>query len=215
MSVLDYGTMNRLANGTFRVKRAVATVVTLVVLNVRVSFSFTEIPRQMKTLPLAAFCASLLAACFPGTAYASDAIIYECNQQLLQKYPNMEAIKSQFGSGAEWQESTMSSMHDASLELLITEMEYPGISIIAVGYTLEGEDRHFIVKLHTQKMGIVDFLGVDVGAAREEVIKTFGEPQEIDGNELIFHDEATYTYIIFAIENNTVVEMKFNVYLDG
>ena len=169
----------------------------------------------MKTPLLAAFCVSLLAAFIPGTTYASDAIIYECNQQLLQKYPDVEAIKSQFGSEAEWQESTMSSMHDASLELLIREMEYPGISIIAVGYTLEGEDRHFIVKLHTQKAGFVDFLGIDVGAAREEVIRTFGEPQEIDENELIFHDEAQYTYIIFAIENNTVMEMKFNVYLDG
>ena len=56
--------------------------------------------------------------------------------------------------------------------------------------------------------------GIDVGAAREEVIKTFGEPQEIDGNELIFHNEAAYTYIVFTVEKNTVAEMKFNVYLD-
>ena len=168
----------------------------------------------MKTLLLSALCASLLAEFFPVTAYASDQIVYECHQQLSQKFPDVEAIKSQFGSEAEWQETTMSSMHDANLELLLTEMEYPGISITALGYTLEGEDRNFIVKLHTQKAGFVDFLGVDVGAAKEEVLKTFGEPQEIDGNELIFHDDALYTYIIFTIEKNNVAEMKLNVYLD-
>ena len=168
----------------------------------------------MKTLPLAAFCVSLLAAYFQGTTYGSDQIIYECDQQLLQKYPNVEAIKSQFGNEAKWRETTMSSIHDANLELLITEMDYPGIAITTVGYTLEGEDRNFIVKLHTQKAGFVDFLGIDVGAAREEVLKTFGEPREIDGNELIFHDEALYTYIVFTLEKNTVAEMKFTVYLD-
>jgi hypothetical protein len=151
---------------------------------------------------------------FSGIAYSSDEVVYKCQEQLLQKYPNVEAIKKQFGAEAKWQEETQPSIHDDTLELQIKNMEYPGIEIGTLGYAWEGEYRFFITLLGVKKAGFVTFLGLDVGSAREEAIKTFGGPQEIDGNELIYHDEAEYTYIIFTIEKNNVAEMKFVNYLD-
>ena len=168
----------------------------------------------MKKLVLAVLCLSLFAACTPGIAYGSDETIDECREQLLQKYPNVEAIKAQFGSEAKWQESTTPSIHDPDLELQITGMEYPGIEISTLGYSNAGEDRYFITKLYVKKAGLVDFMGVDVGSSRENVIATFGKPQEIDGNILIYHTESEYIYIRFTIENNKVAEMIFNAYLD-
>ena len=172
----------------------------------------------MKKLVLAVLCLSLFAVCSSEIAYGSDeeevVVVYVCNEQLLQKYPNVEAIKAQFGSEAKWQESTQPSIHEPDLELQVTEMEHSGVEMSTLGYKLEDEYRFFITKLYVKKAGFVDFLGVDVGSAREDVVKSFGEPQEIDSNVLIYHDEGEFNYIRFTIENNNVAEMIFNAYLD-
>ena len=80
-----------------------------------------------------------IAPLISGTAQAdSSKAIYECNNQLLQRFPNVEAIKNQFGDGATWQARTAPSPHDDNLELRIDGMEYPGIEIHTVGFTLHG-----------------------------------------------------------------------------
>lgn len=140
--------------------------------------------------------------------------INKCRDQLLQKYPSVEAISKQFGDGAKWQEKTIPSPHDENLELQIKNMEYPGIEIHTLGYTLEDEDRFFIISLRVKEAGYVDFLKVDIGSAREDVIKSFGKPQKIEGNVLMYHDEAEFYLISFTIENNVVVKMRFDCYPD-
>ena len=169
--------------------------------------------KRIKKTVLTALCLSLLMMCFSETAYSFEAI-YECNEQLLQKFPNVEAIKNQFGDGAKWQARTTPSPHDPDLELRIDGMEYPGIEIHTVGFTLEGEEYFFLVLVSVEKAGIVDFLGLDVGSAREDVIKKFGSPREIDGNELIYYDDSEYMVIVFIIENSNVAGMKLINYLD-
>ena len=168
----------------------------------------------MKKIFMAVLCLSLFAVFYPGIAYGTDEAIDKCIEQLLQKYPNVEAIKTQFGSEAEWQERTMPSIHDPDLELQITDMIHPGIEITTLGYTHGGEHSFLITKMHPKKAGIVDFLAVDVGSARDDVIKAFGEPQKIDENMLIYHSESEYVYIRFTIENNVVAEMRYNSYPD-
>jgi len=168
---------------------------------------------MIKKAILTALCLSLSVMCISETAHGFEAI-YECNEQLLQKFPNVEAIKKQFGDGAKWQESTMPSIHDANLELQLKNMEHPGIEIRTLGYILEGEDRFFITLADVNKAGFVEFLGIDVGSVREDVVKKFGEPQQIDGNELIYHDEDEFTFIKFVVENGIVTEMRLNNYLD-
>ena len=163
-------------------------------------------------------CLSLLAVCCPGMVWGSDEAIdkaiNECREQLLQKYPNVEAIKVQFGSKAQWQEETQPSIHEPDLELQINNMEYPGIEIATLGYSNEGEYIFFITKVQVKKAGIVDFSGIDVGSSREDVLKTFGEPREIDGNVLVYCDEGGFNYLRFTIEKNQLTEMRFNTYLD-
>ena len=168
----------------------------------------------MKKVVIAALCLSLFAAFSPGIAFGSDEAIDKCREQLLQKYPSVEAIKTHFGSEAELQERTMPSIHDPDLELKITDINYPGIEITTMGYQNEGEYIFMITKVLAKKAGIVDFSGIYVGSAREDIIKVFGEPQKIDENMLIYHSESEYVYIRFTIENNSVAEMRFNTYPD-
>ena len=163
---------------------------------------------------LATLLLSLFMTCFSGFAYGSDEAIFECDEQLLQKFPNVEAIKEQFGDEAKWQEKTEPSIHDETLELQIKNMEYPGIEIGTLGYALEGEDRFFITLLDVKKAGFVELLGIGIGSAKEDVIKKFGEPQQLEGNKLIYHTEGEYRFITFTVENNKVMEMKSECYLD-
>ena len=170
---------------------------------------------MIKKISLIMLCLYLSVAYFiPDVAYASDEAVYECKQQLLQKFPNVEAIKKQFGNEAKWQARTVPSPHDPDLELRIDSMEYPGIRISTLGYTHGGEDSFFITSADVNKAGSVDFLGIDIGSAREVVIKTFGPPQKIDGNELIYYDESEYMVIKFIFEKGIVAGMRFDNYLD-
>ena len=162
---------------------------------------------------LTMLCLSLSLMCFSEIAYSFEAI-YECYEQLLQKYPNVETIKKQFGDGATWQKRTIPSPHDDSIELQIDSMEYPGIEIRTVGFTHEGEESYFISLLDVKKAGFVKFGGIDLGSERKDVIKAFGKPQQIDGNKLIYYDESEYMVISFIIENEIVTGMRFDNYLD-
>jgi hypothetical protein len=168
---------------------------------------------MIKKIILMALCLSLPVMCLSDIAYGFEAI-YKCREQLLQKYPSVEAIKKQFGDRAKWQEKTMPSPHGGDLELQIRNMVYPGIMINTLGYTIEGEDSFFIILLSVEKAGFVKFLGVDIGSDRADVIKNFGNPQGIERVELTYHDEAEFYLITFTIENNKVVGMKFETYMD-
>ena len=148
--------------------------------------------------------------CFSGIAYAAEDPIDELYEQLMEKYPNVEAIKEQFGAEAEWQEETFPSLHDDTIELIIRRMEYPGIEIS----TLEMGDSCSVALVNVKKAGYVDFLGIDIDSAKEDVTKKFGEPQQIEGDQLIYHNESEYTYITFTLENNQVAEMRYVIYTD-
>ena len=157
---------------------------------------------------------SMFVTCFPGFAYGSDETIYECSGQLMEKYPNVETIKEQFGDEAKWLEETCPSIHDDTLELRINNMEYPGIEIRTLGYDWDEEYRFFITLMDVKKEGFVEFLGIGIGSGKEDVIKKFGEPDTAEENELIYHDEAEYNFITFTFEDNRVTEMKFVADLD-
>ena len=75
---------------------------------------------RMSKKILTALLLSLFVTCFSGFAYGSDEAIDECNNQLKQKYPNVEAIKQHFGDWAEWQEKTRPSIHDEAEYNFIT-----------------------------------------------------------------------------------------------
>ena len=167
----------------------------------------------MKKIILTALCLFLSLMFSYEIALGSDAIS-ELHEQLSQKFPDLEEIRINFGGQAKWQRSTMPSPHDDSLELEINKMEYPGIEIITLGYTYENEDYFFINSAHVKEAGIVDFLGIDVGSARADVIKRFGKPSSIEGNKLSYVNESGYLEVIFIIKNNKVAEMSFNNYVD-
>jgi len=150
----------------------------------------------------------------PEIACSFDDAIYESYEYLLQKYPNVEAIRQQFGDRAEWRQTTESSPHDASIELKFNYIEYPGIEIHTLEFALEDEDRFYITWVSVGKAGFINLGGIDIGSAREDVIKQFGAPYEIEGNELIYQDESSYTTITFTIENNNVAEMTFFNHVD-
>ena len=169
---------------------------------------------MLKKIVLAAICISLFVLYFPEITHSYDDAMDELFEQIINEFPNLEAIKNRFGDGAKWQESTIPSPHDDTLELQIKNMEYSGVEINTLSYVYDDEESFFITLLNVKKAGIVKFLGLDVGSARDDVIKTFGEPQIIEGNELIYHDEDEFNFIKFVIENNEVTEMRFIRYLD-
>ena len=164
----------------------------------------------------AVLCLYLFVMLFPAIArsFNIDDVIYEAYDQLLQKYPNVEAIRKQFGDRAVWREETEPSPHDNSVELKFSYMEYPGIEIQTLEFALEEENRFYITFLNVEKAGFVNFGGIDIGSASEDVINLFGVPHEIEGNELIYLDESGYTIVTFTIENQMVAEMAIYVHVD-
>ena len=73
--------------------------------------------------------------------------IYECYNNLLQKFPNAEAIKRQFGDNAAWREGTEQSPHDEELDIHYKHVEYSGIEIYTMGYNYACEDYFIIILL--------------------------------------------------------------------
>ena len=147
--------------------------------------------------------------------YRLDNAIYECYDRLLQKYPSAEAISKHFGGEAKWQKDAVPSPHDENLKLIINDMEHPGIKISTLGYSYEDEDCFFITRMDVKKAGLENFLGIDIGSAKEDVIKTFGPPRIIEGDKFIYHDsESESNRLTFTIKNGSVAEMKYDKYLD-
>ena len=168
---------------------------------------------MVKRTILAVLCLSVFLMCFSETAHSFEAM-YECYEQLLQEFPNVEAIKKRFENTAEWHVETVPSPHDADLKLRIDSMVNPGIEISTLGYTLEGEDYYFLILMDVKESGFVKFGGIDLGSASEDVIEAFGPPQQVDGNELLYYDESEYMVIKFILEEEIVVGMVLNNYLD-
>ena len=176
---------------------------------------------MMKKLILAVFCLVLSASCFPGVAYCNDEAIYECWEQLLERYPSAEALKEQFGShrygnDVTWEEATEPSPHDDSIELKYVSMSHPGIQVTVMGYTYEGEDKFFIVLVNVEEAGFGGFLGIDKGSSKADVLKTFGEPDSIEGSRLIYEDDdAGYLSIVFELDDeDKVCRMRFVNHVD-
>jgi hypothetical protein len=163
---------------------------------------------------LTAICLSLSVAFFPVIALGSEDAISELNDQLSQRFPGLEEVRNSFGDRAKWQSSTFPNPHDDNIELVLDTMEHPGIEIRTVRYTYENEERFFLTLVRVKAADIVDFLGIDVGSARADVIKRFGEPPRSEGNKLIYENESGYTEIVFTVEGNKIAEMAFNNYLD-
>ena len=168
---------------------------------------------MIKKIILAALCLSLCVVCSPEITYGFEAI-NELNRQLLEKYPNIETVKKQFGAEARWHEKIVPSPHDPNLDLVITYMEHPSIEIRTMGYTNEDGDRFFMLLTAVKEAGIVKFLGIDIGSTWQDVKNKFGEPQAIEGNKLVYEDEAGFYIVNFIIQNNVVAEMNFNSYPD-
>ena len=168
----------------------------------------------MKKVILTALCLSLSLMFSSGIALGSEEAIIELHEQMSQRFPDLEEVRINFGGGAKWQTSTMPSPHNDNLELVINKMEYPGIEIITLGYTYEGEDYFSLNSVRVKKAGMVDFLGIDVGSARADVIKRFGKPSSTEGNKLTYESESGHTEVIFIIKDNKVAEMSFNNYPD-
>ena len=160
-----------------------------------------------KIIP-AIICLSLAVACFPEIARGNEYALYDCYDELSQRFFSLEAIKEQFGDQAEWQERTEQSSHGDDIEIKIFVMLYPGVTIEALGFTYDNEDRFFLTALGVDRAGYVDFLGIDIGSSRENVIKTFGEPDGIEENRLHYDDEADFTSIEFIVEDNMVAGMR-------
>ncbi|MCL1876231.1 MAG: hypothetical protein FWF87_08255 [Synergistaceae bacterium] len=169
---------------------------------------------MFKKIVLVAFLLSLSAIWLPEIVCAADETIYELSEQLSSKFPTVEAIKVKFGDGAEWEEETMPSPHDPGLTLYIKHMKHPEMEIRTMGYASEDGDRLIILFLNAKKAGFVDFLGVDIGSSKEDVVKKFGSPQETEGNELRYKDENEFCLVTFIVENNKVVRMSFSCYPD-
>ena len=175
---------------------------------------------MMKKIILAVLCL-VLSACFPGVAHCNDEAILECWEQLLERYPSAEALKVQFGSDrygndVTWEEATELDPHTGSNELKYTTISHPGIQITVMEFTVEGEDKFFITRVNVEEAGFGGFLGIDKGSSKEDLLKTFGEPDRIEDNRLIYEDdESGYLSIVFELDDDdNVWRMIFENYVD-
>ena len=60
------------------------------------------------------------------------------------------------------------------------------------------------------------FLGIDKGSAKADVLKTFGEPDRIEDNRLVYEDdEAGYLTFSFELDDeDKVCRMRFLSHVD-
>jgi len=138
--------------------------------------------------------------------------VSELGSRIDQKYPDLDAIKAQFGVQAKWVETTEPNLHEPEFNMIIRTMGSPGIDI----QTLEipQHDRFFITGIVVKSSGTQDFLGIYTGSSREDVITTFGDPHEIGDNKLIYRSECEFREVRFTIENNRVAEMIYLLFVD-
>jgi hypothetical protein len=141
---------------------------------------------------------------------ANDEAINACFDQVYEKFPDAETIKKHYGDKAKVRETSNPSPHDKNLELKMMSLSYPGMEISTLSYSQEGDDRFIILSLHVAKAGLVDFLGIDIGSAKEDVQKKFGAPDSVEKNELHYvDDESGNLSIIFVLDKDKVAEMRF------
>jgi hypothetical protein len=159
------------------------------------------------------FCLALYCTNTAAAAQELPDPVAELASRIQLKYPNLGAIKNQFGDQAIWEKTTSPNLHVPGEMDIIRKMESPGIEI----GTLEVPhiDRFFTISVAVNNNYLEDFLGIDIGSSREDVIKTFGNRYETEGNNLIYYDlEAGYNVVVFVIENGTVIEMIYLLYVD-
>jgi hypothetical protein len=134
----------------------------------------------------------------------------ECFAQLMERFPDMESIKDQFIG--RWQETTEPNRHEDGVENTIGTMSLPEIEISGME---AGADKNFILLLvDVKKPDIVDFFGINIGSAREDVISKFGEPDSAGGNLLSYGDDFGYSAISFIFADGRVAQMTFQCWPD-
>ena len=170
----------------------------------------------LSAIAVFAFLAALGGLGVGVSSASSDEAISSLRSQLDEKYPNLEAIRAQFGSGyygedATWSETQEPSMHDDTIMLTTTWMMHPAIEIAAT----EVGDNFFLVLVRVEEAGVLDFLGIDKGSSKEDVIRAFGEPDSSDDASLHYEDVSGYTNVRFELDDNdNVWRMRYAVYLD-
>ena len=148
-----------------------------------------------------------------GTAAAQfDDPLMELGSIISQKYPDVGAIKKQFGNEAIWEESTEPNRHDEGALNIIRTMKSPGIEIVTL--EVPHYESFWVISVVVENSGIEEFLGIDIGFSRGDVINAFGDPHETQDNKFIYSDEEGFYYVDFTIENDKVTEMRFLLFVD-
>ena len=134
--------------------------------------------------------------------------------RLLEKYPGEEAVRRQYGPVGSWTFSYAPNRHDPASQNKHSTMVIPGSLEIDI-FVNDDNGLFFLTRVEVADEGFVNFLGIDIGSAGEDVIKAFGTPVRAGGNELYYEDpESGYTDVTFTIENNKVTKMVYEATLD-
>ena len=161
----------------------------------------------------------LAVSCAPALA-SNDEAIYALSEELYRRFPNVNAMKAQFKAedygDVTWDETEEPSPHDDTLMLKHARMTHPFFEIATTSYTYEGEEKFFLTYVKVEEAGFVDFLGIDKGSSKADVIKTFGEPDSADDEGLYYEDDdAGYINITFILDDDDDVwRMRYASYLD-
>jgi len=153
-------------------------------------------------------------------AAANDEAMSALYEQLYEKFPSLGALKEKYsadyyGDDVTWSEETMPSPHDADVELKITRMSHTGIEISVMTFNNEGEEMFIITSIRVEEAGSMDFLGIDKGSSRKDVIKAFGEPGRVDDEGLHYEDESGYNAVTFVLDDDdNVWRIRYSHYAD-
>jgi len=152
-------------------------------------------------------------------------LVAEIRNILEEKYHSIEAIRAIFGSQANWEETAEHDTGHPNPQITSFELDYimvsPGAEIRGLSRWYVYADgrvefQHIILDFSIENSGIQDFLGIDVGSSREDVIRRFGDPQiireaEIEGNRIVYSDHFWGSHTVsFIIENDRVIKMIYH-----